>query len=159
MRIFAGKQIHPFFAVRKPGKKNLEMTEVDSNCCSIERKDKNLNIGPIHVFERSQDEFVSINWGNWTFCEKTSTGGSCYLEGTISTVFESSVESLNLEKLPHDSHPGDESLLQDRILLDQCFVQGEHVVETSPKVSVMLVDEQEACCQILNGSDAVHITS
>ncbi|XP_031281321.1 uncharacterized protein LOC116139808 isoform X1 [Pistacia vera] len=150
-RMFAGKQIHPFFAVRKSGKKNLEMTEVDSNCCSIGRKDN--TIGPIHVFERIQDEVVSINWGNWTFCEKTSTSGSCSLEGTISSVFESSVESLNFEKLPSDSHPGDESLLQDKVSSDRCCIKKEHVIETSPKVSVMVVDEQEACCQILTGSD------
>lgn len=156
--MFAGKQIHPFFAARKSGNKNLEMTQLDSNRCSVGRKEKSITIGPIHVFEGIQDEIVSINWGNWTFCEKTSTSRSCSLEGTISSVFESFVESLNFEKLPSDSRPGDESLLQGKVYLDQCCIQEEHVIETSPKVSVMLVDEQEACCQILTGSDTVHIT-
>jgi len=53
-RMFAGKQIHPFFSSWKVGKKNQELTEAGGSCCSVDRRDKRITCGPIHVFETIQ---------------------------------------------------------------------------------------------------------
>lgn len=53
-RIFSGKQMHPFFSSWKVGKKNQEVTEVEGGRCSVERRDKGITCGPIHVFETTQ---------------------------------------------------------------------------------------------------------
>lgn len=59
-RLFAGKQIHPFFTSWKVSKRCNKTTESESNYCSAKIKDKNIDIGPIHVFER--DQVCIIHW-------------------------------------------------------------------------------------------------
>lgn len=53
-RMFAGKQIHPFFSSWKVGKKNQEVTEADGGWYSVDRRYKQITCGPIHVFEMTQ---------------------------------------------------------------------------------------------------------
>ncbi|KAL5776969.1 hypothetical protein ACOSP7_009895 [Xanthoceras sorbifolium] len=152
-RMFAGKQIHPFFSSWKVGKRNQEMTGVVSNCCLVGKKDKGITIGPIHVFERIQDEVVSIDWKNWTFCEKALKISSP--EGKISSVFEGSAKSLKFDKFPcapllYDQSP------QNVQSSDHYSKQEENLNKTSPTASAILVDDQEACCLLVNGSREDH---
>lgn len=125
------------------------MTEVDSNGCLVQSKDKNSTIGPIHVFERTQDEGVSIDWKNWTFCKEA------FIEGKFSSVFEGSAESLKFDKFPCSSIPYDLSP-QNKLSSDHFSKQEEHLNKSSPTSSVVLVDDQEACCQLVNGSREVN---
>lgn len=53
-RIFAGKQIHPFFSSWKAGKKDLETTEVENNGCLEKTKERNVELGPVHVFDTAK---------------------------------------------------------------------------------------------------------
>ncbi|KAK3230659.1 hypothetical protein Dsin_002540 [Dipteronia sinensis] len=153
-RMFSGKQIHPFFSSWKVGKRNQEMTEVDGICCSVGRKDKRITIGPIHVFERVQDEVVTIDWKNWTFYEKPFTNCSS-AEGKISSVFKGSAESLKLDKSPSAPLPYDPSP-RNEVSSVQYSKQEEHLNESSPTASAMLVDNQETCCQLVNSSCEDH---
>ncbi|KAF5787232.1 putative checkpoint protein Rad17/Rad24 [Helianthus annuus] len=66
-RIFAGKQIHPFFSFRKAGKKNPETTSTENKWC--DRKESNNDFSPVHVFDKSKAETFSVDWGNWKFSE------------------------------------------------------------------------------------------
>lgn len=133
-RMFTGKQLHPFFSSWKTEKKNQNGKEVDSNCSSSGRKDKSNTISPIHVFDRSQDEVLSIDWSNWTFFEETVDNRNC-LEGKVSSAFDGFVESLKLDKLSCVPYPNNASS-------DQCHRE-EHLNESSSEVSVLLVDDHE----------------
>ncbi|XP_039010889.1 uncharacterized protein LOC120139838 [Hibiscus syriacus] len=73
-RMFAGKQIHPFFTSRKVGKRSQETAEAGSNNCLLNISNKGIDIGPIHVYERShwekederqkrKGERSKMNWG------------------------------------------------------------------------------------------------
>lgn len=60
-RIFAGKQIHPFFSSCKTSKKNQEVTDLESNQFAAGRDKKEITCGPIHVFERTQVRFSEFD--------------------------------------------------------------------------------------------------
>jgi hypothetical protein len=57
-RMFAGRQIHPFFSSWKVSKRCDETNAVESNHHLTRRKAKGINIGPIHVFERGQVQII-----------------------------------------------------------------------------------------------------
>lgn len=148
--MFTGKQLHPFFSSWKAEKKNQNGKEVDSNCCSSGIKDKSNTVSPIHVFDRSRDEVVSIDWSNWTFYEENVDNRNC-LEGKISSAFDGSVESLKLDKLSYVPYPSNASS-------DQCHCE-EHLNENPSEVSVLLVDGQEVCSKFSNDSYVVLMTA
>ncbi|EYU22957.1 hypothetical protein MIMGU_mgv1a020951mg [Erythranthe guttata] len=50
-RIFAGKQIHPFFKSWKGGKSGQDLTDSETKLTSFERREKGIAFNPIHVFE------------------------------------------------------------------------------------------------------------
>lgn len=51
-RIFAGRQIHPFFSSWKAGKKIQEAAESELSLCSVKGKvEEVITCAPIHVFE------------------------------------------------------------------------------------------------------------
>lgn len=53
--MFAGRQIHPFFASLKAGKKPQEVAESGLSLCAARTKDEDvLAFAPIHVFDNSQ---------------------------------------------------------------------------------------------------------
>lgn len=145
--MFAGKQIHPFFSSWKGGKKNQDMIEVDNIFCAVGRKDKSITIGPIHVFEKLEDEVVSIDWSNWTFSEKNLTNASYCMESTMPSAFGGSVVSLTFNKLPCVPHPWEES---QNVFSDHCHVK-KHMHETSSAIPVILLEDCEVCCQLHNG--------
>nr|GEV00534.1 P-loop containing nucleoside triphosphate hydrolases superfamily protein [Tanacetum cinerariifolium] len=97
-RIFAGKQIHPFFSSRKFGKKNTENTVTENNWCHVERKGGNNDFSPVHIFERNEGETFSVDWRNWTFSESISTRTSQDPEDICSQQnFKGSVSSLEFD--------------------------------------------------------------
>lgn len=61
-RMFAGKQIHPFFSSWKAGKKNQEAIELEGSSCLIDRRDKGITCGPIHVFETTQVWYFRVSF-------------------------------------------------------------------------------------------------
>lgn len=98
-RMFGGKQIHPFFLSQKMAKKNQETIDVESNCCSVERKDKSTIFSPIHVFENFQDDAGLLDWGNLILSERSFIGTHCDLKSACSLVFEGSVNPLNFDDI------------------------------------------------------------
>ncbi|KAI7738510.1 hypothetical protein M8C21_000214 [Ambrosia artemisiifolia] len=81
-RIFAGKQIHPFFSFRKAGKKNPDTTGTENKWC--DKKESTDDFNPVHIFEKSQVETFSVDWRNWTLSESIPTRTSQDPEDTCS---------------------------------------------------------------------------
>uniref|UniRef100_A0A6N2LUI4 ATPase AAA-type core domain-containing protein n=1 Tax=Salix viminalis TaxID=40686 RepID=A0A6N2LUI4_SALVM len=146
-RLFAGKQIHPFFSTWKVSKRCNKTTEVESNYCSAKIKDKSINIGPIHVFERDQDDARPLDWSDWELCEEPFTNSSYSLEGPFSSNFEG-FGSLDINEFPCASHPPSTSL-QDNASLDQCLYQKESVCEAPLIFSSTPSDAQD--CKVVEG--------
>ncbi|XP_030445181.1 uncharacterized protein LOC115667778 [Syzygium oleosum] len=97
-RMFAGRQIHPFFSSWRSGKKCQEATEIEGNSCSSDRKSESITLGPIHVFEKTEDDGgISLDWRSWIFNEETFSGTHSRLEST-SSVFEGTACSLTFDK-------------------------------------------------------------
>ncbi|KAF3967452.1 hypothetical protein CMV_008550 [Castanea mollissima] len=145
-RMFAGKQIHPFFSSWKAGKKNQEATEVEGSCCFVDLGDKSITCGPIHVFETTQDEAASLDWRNWKFCDDNFIDTNHSLENTSSSIFESSAGSLHIDKLPIFLHPCDASTVQNEASLDQCPNQLEHAPEVDYEVEEVGLFSGHASC-------------
>ncbi|XP_010521243.1 PREDICTED: uncharacterized protein LOC104800189 isoform X2 [Tarenaya hassleriana] len=129
-RMSAGKQIHPFFSLWKAGKRNKEAAEAESDSCRGKRRDKISTIGPIHVYERFQDGYLSIDWKNWTFCEETSTSGTYDRRRSFSSLFEQSSKEFGIKELPSGSHP-DRSVIEVEEH-DQFVTQSEDTSEATP---------------------------
>ncbi|KAA8538484.1 hypothetical protein F0562_028145 [Nyssa sinensis] len=124
-RIFSGRQIHPFFSSWKMGKRSQEPATVENNWCSDGRKDNSITFSPIHVFEKVQDDAVSLNWGNWIFSEGSFISTNSGLESKCTLDFEGSVKSLHFDNFLSVSHPMGSSLLQKEVSLDQCPILQE----------------------------------
>ncbi|CAK8566401.1 unnamed protein product [Lathyrus sativus] len=103
-RLFAGRQVHPFFSSCKAGKKVQELSESGSDLYKAKSGDEKITCGPIHVFENIKDDTSSLDWKNWTFL-RNSTHVNGGLESSNSSVYEGSVECLNLDKLLSTLHP------------------------------------------------------
>ncbi|KAF9682615.1 hypothetical protein SADUNF_Sadunf05G0127300 [Salix dunnii] len=147
-RLFVGKQIHPFFSTWKVSKRCNKTTEVESNYCSAKIKDKSINIGPIHVFERDQDDARPLDWSDWELCEEPFTSSSYSLEGPFSSNFEGFIGSLDINDFPCASHHPSTSL-QDNASLDQCLYQQESVYEAPSIFSSTPSDAQD--CMVVGG--------
>ncbi|CAF2205030.1 uncharacterized protein LOC106400398 [Brassica napus] len=99
-RMSAGKQLHPFFSSRKGGKKNQEAA-AENGSSRDQGKDQ---IGPIHVFERFQDCYWTIDWKNWTFVEHASTTWSSHQQIKFESL-KLGLKEFDLIELPTLSHP------------------------------------------------------
>ncbi|KAI3951550.1 hypothetical protein MKX01_018666 [Papaver californicum] len=95
-KLFAGKQTHPFFSARKLDKRSQETvlaTEPESKSCLVLPDDLH---PPIHVFEKLQaQEYVLLNWTNWSFCDEALISSNNAPETASSSVFEGSVKPLS----------------------------------------------------------------
>ncbi|KAL4589013.1 hypothetical protein LXL04_001915 [Taraxacum kok-saghyz] len=105
-RIFAGKQIHPFFSSSKTIKKNTETTGLENKWSHLEGKGENNNdFTPFHIFEKTQGETFSVDWRNWMFSESIFTRTSedpCWLqlinEGSVNCLqFDNFLDTLPLD--------------------------------------------------------------
>ncbi|KAE8653870.1 Adenine nucleotide alpha hydrolases-like superfamily protein [Hibiscus syriacus] len=150
-RMFAGKQIHPFFTLREVGKRSQETFEAGSNNYLLNRSNKRIDIGPIHVFERSQDDVV-LAWKDWMFSENITIDTSCNFEGLLTSVFESCVRALSFDNFPVVSHSFDPSLVQNK-LKDQFVIQNNDFLGTSVEIPAVLVDELLENCQLPKRSE------
>ncbi|XP_021740360.1 uncharacterized protein LOC110706706 isoform X2 [Chenopodium quinoa] len=152
-RIFAGKQIHPFFSSWKAGKKDLETIEAENNGCFDKRKERNVEIGPIHVFDNAKDDLFSIDWSNWTFDEGIFST-SCNQERKRSC-FEGIVGSLNFDDITRASNTSRTSqLLKDVSLAHFCSTDEDSSVMftyTSP----IIIDEDVTPCDSLKNLEKV----
>ncbi|XP_024451631.2 uncharacterized protein LOC7463160 isoform X5 [Populus trichocarpa] len=164
-RMFAGRQIHPFFSSWKVSKRCDETNAVESNHHLARRKAKGINIGPIHVFERGQDDARPLDWSDWIVCEKPFIDSSFSLESSFSSNFEGFIGLLDINDFPSSSHPPGTSLPRDNASLDQCLCQQEFVCEAPAIVSSRSSDVQLGCCQLAEDAETdceaveVHIIS
>ncbi|XP_017252670.1 uncharacterized protein LOC108223102 isoform X1 [Daucus carota subsp. sativus] len=72
LRIYGGRLIHPFFSSWKTVKRSQERTDEESDQSLVDKKGQSINFSPIHVFEQVEDdENLSLDWGNWTFSERS----------------------------------------------------------------------------------------
>ncbi|XP_052732608.1 uncharacterized protein LOC108330450 isoform X3 [Vigna angularis] len=113
-RIYAGRQVHPFFSLWKEGKKVHDVSESGSNLPTTKSKHKRTTCGPIHVFENVKDDTSSVDWRNWMFMENI-TSMNYGQESVNSSVFEGSVESLNFDKLHSFLNPSGISISQNAL--------------------------------------------
>ncbi|RDX75060.1 ATPase family AAA domain-containing protein 5, partial [Mucuna pruriens] len=123
-RIFAGRQIHPFFSLWKEGKKVQDMAESGNKLWTAERENERTTCGPIH------DDASSLDWRNWTFLEN-ATSMNYGPETLNSSVLEGSVESLNFDKLHSSLDPSGASISQNGLSLDRLCIHPEN-----PEVSL-----------------------
>ncbi|XP_061363887.1 uncharacterized protein LOC133307395 [Gastrolobium bilobum] len=151
-RMFAGRQIHPFFSSRKVGKKVHDLDESGSNSCTAKSEDERVTCGPIHVFENIQDDTSSIDWRNWTFLGNT-TYASYGPEILNSSVLEGSVESLNFDKLLSILDPPGASISQNALSSsDRLSIHPENLQEISPSNSASLA-EYTICPQMAKDAE------
>ncbi|TYG63754.1 hypothetical protein ES288_D06G055300v1 [Gossypium darwinii] len=152
-QMFAGRQIHPFFTSWKAGKRSQETAEVGKDGALLDISNERINIGPIHVFERTQDDLV-LDWKDWSFFEKTSFDTFCNPEGLFKSVFESYVEALCIDNFPDVSHFSNASFVQSK-LSDQCIIEDNDLLGKPPAIPAVTVDEQLESYQLLKSSERV----
>ncbi|KAL8485596.1 hypothetical protein ACS0TY_027763 [Phlomoides rotata] len=100
-RIFAGRQIHPFFTSRKGGKSSQEFSNSESKWTPSGIKEKGIAFNPIHVFEDLEDDPKTLNWGDWVFSERSDTGD---FPSGRTPVYEGCIDSLNFDNYLNISH-------------------------------------------------------
>ncbi|KAL3504157.1 hypothetical protein ACH5RR_033998 [Cinchona calisaya] len=116
-RLFAGRQIHPFFSSWKTSKRNQEIIDLESTS-SFERKDTSPSFKPIHVLDMVEDDAHSLDWGNWSFSDGDFPSASSRLEDESSSVYERSVNSLKFDDFSSACYPSSGSTHQSKISLD-----------------------------------------
>ncbi|KAL2892923.1 ATPase family AAA domain-containing protein 5 [Bienertia sinuspersici] len=146
-RIFAGKQIHPFFSSWKAGKKDLETIALEDNECLDKGKQRKVEIGPVHVFENVKDDLYDIDWSNWTFNDgifnnpinneerKTS------VKGSVGSFAFDDIESASTSLL-----------LKDVSLPQLCGVNEESSI-LSTSISPIVLDEGEPPDDLLKNEE------
>ncbi|KAJ4850932.1 hypothetical protein Tsubulata_019002 [Turnera subulata] len=145
---FSEKEVHPFFSSWKENKRaSHEAAQVDTAGSLVQMKNKNITVAPIHVFDRDQDDAVSLDWRNFEFSGDPFNNGTMYAEPSSSSVMGSTV-SQSVQEFPDVSHFSSTSLLQDGVSLDHCFPKPEPKHEASTSVSTMPSDAQAACCPL-----------
>ncbi|KAI3525232.1 hypothetical protein L1887_03907 [Cichorium endivia] len=132
-RIFAGKQIHPFFSSWKSGKKNTESTGLENKWCHVEGKESNNDLSTFHVFEKTQGQTFSVDWTNWTFSESISTRTSQdEKDACLQLINEGSVNCLQFDNFYEIAKTG-------------CFSENtEFMVETDSQRQDTLLSERVA---------------
>ncbi|KAL9234676.1 hypothetical protein vseg_009519 [Gypsophila vaccaria] len=135
-RIFAGKQIHPFFSSRKSGKKNQEVVEVESYGCSDKWKERDAEFNPIHVFEDDKDNKNLNDWSNWTFSDEPFSKIPCNQGMKMSSFEGSATFDTGIA-----SNPCGTSLLRKDISCGQYFGTHEQTLAITRPDSPVQVDE------------------
>ncbi|XP_068481394.1 uncharacterized protein [Phaseolus vulgaris] len=135
-RMYAGRQVHPFFSLWKEAKKVPDVSESGSNLPTAKSKHKRATCGPIHVFENVKDDTSSIDWRNWTFMGNT-TSMNYGQESLKSSVLEGSVESLNFDKLHSSLNPSGVSISQNALSSDRLSIIPKKLEEASSPASLV----------------------
>ncbi|KAI3464505.1 hypothetical protein Pfo_021168 [Paulownia fortunei] len=156
-RIFAGRQIHPFFTSWKGGKSSQDLTDSESKWSSFDRKEKGIAFNLIHVFEDVEGDHTTLNWGHWIFSERSAIGD---LDCECSPVYEGSVDSLNFDNFLNVSHCTRTSLYQNS---HQCSVSQKEVymgLSDKPECShplspLLFADKRDICSEQQKDSDTL----
>ncbi|CAH1425734.1 unnamed protein product [Lactuca virosa] len=131
-RIFAGKQIHPFFSSWKTGKKNTESTGLEIKWCHVEGKESSNDFSTFHIFEKTQGETFSVDWRNWTFSEGVSMRTSQDAEDAcLHLINEGSVSCLQFDNFL-DAPPLEVSSCQNKGYSSQFPIQLEEISSIPP---------------------------
>lgn len=157
-RIFAGKQVHPFFTSWKSGKNNQDLTGSDSKWSYFQKKEKGIIFNPIHVFENVEEAHMKLDWGHLRFPE---TSVSYALDYKCSPVYEGSVESLSFDNYLSGSrftrtslHPNSH---QTSIQLKEVSMWSLDQPEClHPITSSLLADNRVLCDAYLKDVDMLH---
>ncbi|CAI9114632.1 OLC1v1015396C1 [Oldenlandia corymbosa var. corymbosa] len=119
-RLFAGKQIHPFFSSMKSIKRNQEIIDLENSCCSVETKEPSLVFNPIHVFDHAEDDALSLDWGNWVFYDRDSLNNQYDLGFVSLSAYEGHVSSLQFDEISTVGLPTSVNACQREISLVEC---------------------------------------
>ncbi|KAL1214591.1 Replication factor C subunit 1 [Cardamine amara subsp. amara] len=149
-RMSAGKQIHPFFSSWKGGKRNQEAAAAENGQSKGKGRDTIVTIGPIHVFERFEDGYRTIDWKNWTFCEQTSTTWSPDQQIKLKSL-EARPKEFDLNELPSLSLP-DVCVIDDEEP-EKCASQSEGITEAFPVVLIADQVEKRGFLGSLDGAE------
>ncbi|CAH9136284.1 unnamed protein product [Cuscuta epithymum] len=103
-RIYAGKEIHPFFSSWKIGKRKSEGGNLERTWCSSDKEETNLTLVPIHVLQTVEEDDITLDWQHWTFSERCILSSSYILENGCSLLSEGSVCSLQFDTLHYSSN-------------------------------------------------------
>ncbi|MED6197474.1 hypothetical protein PIB30_056781 [Stylosanthes scabra] len=139
-RMYAGRQIHPFFSSWKLGKKSQELNKTEPTLCTDRTEDRRKFSGPVHVFENCQDDTSSLDWNNWTFLG-TTTIAKYSSETSNLPVLMGSVEPLNFDNL-HSAVDQSHALISQNSM--SCL-DGQLLQEISLANSAVLPNEQPVC--------------
>ncbi|XP_074263579.1 uncharacterized protein LOC141586296 isoform X2 [Silene latifolia] len=146
-RIFAGKQIHPFFSSFKAGKKDQEIIELESEECLDKRKERRAEFNPIHVFEDDKDNVDFHDWSSWTFFDGPFSKDFAS-QASKTPSLEGTYVSLNPDA-GIASNPCGISLLCKDVSSSQFYDTHEHTSVITRPVSSVVVDDEGAPIDLL----------
>ncbi|XP_019182102.1 PREDICTED: uncharacterized protein LOC109177240 [Ipomoea nil] len=126
-RIYAGKEIHPFFSSWKIGKRKNEAINLEKKWSTSEKEEKTLTLVPIHVLETVEEDAFTPDWQQWTFSERCLLSDSYILEHGCSPIYEGSVSSLQFDTFRSLSNPFRPLPYQNEISVDQHSVSQKEV--------------------------------
>lgn len=86
-----------------------------------------------------QEDAVYIDWRNWAFCEDAFSNANHGLENNLSSVYEGSVESLHIDKLPIFIQSCDASILENKVSSVQHVRLQEHAPEVVYSASLISI--------------------
>ncbi|KGN54574.1 uncharacterized protein LOC101216488 isoform X2 [Cucumis sativus] len=151
-RMFAGRQMHPFFSSLKAGKKGQEATQSAERGYTVEKKETGTDCNPIHVFEETGDDELSLDWKNWTFTDRNIIHNVHTLQKTCSSVCESSIKSLSLDDLPIVLAPSDSANGAIEEPVDHNSIKQECLKELTSSVYSVDVDQETMLHHLLSSS-------
>ncbi|KAA0045241.1 putative P-loop containing nucleoside triphosphate hydrolases superfamily protein [Cucumis melo var. makuwa] len=151
-RMFAGRQMHPFFSSLKAGKKSQEATQSAERGYTVEKKETGTDCNPIHVFEETGDDELSLDWKNWTFTDRNIIHNVHTLQKTCSSVSESSIKSLSLDDLPIVLAPSDSAHGANEEPVDHNSIKQECIKELTSTVYSVDADQETMLHHLLRSA-------
>lgn len=119
----------------------------------------------IHSYFLFQDDLISLDWGNWMFCERSLLTSTDYCgcgysgpETTSSSVFEDSVAPLKIDSFFSTPNCCQTSSLENDLSQGQQPDVGKTTVPMSKTASTRLADGQEALERLLTYLKMVEFT-
>ncbi|CAI8605542.1 unnamed protein product [Vicia faba] len=144
-KMFAGRQIHPFFSSWKVEKKSRDSAGSEGCLSDAKGESRRTICGPIHVFEEIRDYTSSLDWSGWKFSGNT-TVVDCGPESSNLSVMEGSVEPLNFDNFLRGVKPSSASISQNAVSYsDKLSTLSENMKEMSPENSAVLANDQTTC--------------
>ncbi|XP_022140030.1 uncharacterized protein LOC111010770 isoform X2 [Momordica charantia] len=152
-RMFAGRQIHPFFSSLKAGRKSQEATQSVERGCTVERKESGTDCNPIHVYDRTGDDELSPDWKNWTFLDGNVVNNVHTLQNTCSSVFEVSVKSLCLDDIPIVLQSSNSAPGANKDPMNNGSIEQEPIQEIMSTASTVVADKGVMLHHLLSSAE------